>query len=87
MPSILFAGNKKYIPTFKNNVSEGMTGTGDSESRSIISYNGALLDVSKLMEQLERSEKARLDADEKLKSLQQELGMYGIHCRLECNIS
>lgn len=56
-------------------MSEEITRTGDSESKSIISFNGALLDVAKLMEQLDRSEKARLDADEKLKSLQQELGM------------
>lgn len=75
MFSISFIGNKKYIPSFRNDMSEEMTRTGDSESKSIISFNGALLDVAKLMEQLDRSEKARLDADEKLKSLQQELGM------------
>lgn len=41
---------------------------------SLVSYKGAFVDVGKLMEQLEKSEKARLEADEKLKVLQQQLG-------------
>lgn len=72
----LAAGNKKYIPSFKNtanDISEETTGNGEGSSRSLIFCNGALIDVAKMMEQLERSERARLEADEKLQSLQLEL--------------
>lgn len=74
-------GNKKYIPSLKFSSKEIETNNAeskdDSTNHAMISYQGALVDVGKLMEQLERSEKARLDADEKVKALQLQLGE---HC-------
>lgn len=40
----------------------------------VVKYEGSLVDISKLMQQLERSEKARNDTEEKLKELQRDLG-------------
>lgn len=72
-------GNKKYIPSLKYPSKEAETSNTEeneeSPNLSLISYQGALVDVGKLMEQLERSEKARLDTDEIVKVLQLQLGM------------
>ncbi|KAG8199715.1 hypothetical protein JTE90_022161 [Oedothorax gibbosus] len=73
----LAAGNKKYIPSLKFPSKEIETSDteskDDSSNQSMISYQGALVDVGKLMQQLERSEKARLDTDEKVKAVQLQL--------------
>lgn len=42
---------------------------------SIIMYKGSLLDVEKLVSQLKRSEKARLDTEDRMMELQQELSV------------
>lgn len=46
----------------------------NGSNSSLISYQGAFIDVGKLMEQIERSEKARLNTDENVKELQIQLG-------------
>ena len=40
----------------------------------MIKHEGSLVDIGKLMQQLERSEKARSDTEDKLRELQKELG-------------
>ncbi|GBN53568.1 Cell division cycle and apoptosis regulator protein 1 [Araneus ventricosus] len=71
----LAAGNKKYIPSLKYVPADN--GNSDKKENglnsSLISYQGALVDVGKLMEQIERSEKARLNTDESVKELQIQL--------------
>lgn len=42
-------------------------------SEGFVMYKGSLLDVEKLVSQLQRSEKARLDTEERLMELQHEL--------------
>ena len=39
-------------------------------------YGGSLVDISKLMQQLEKSDNTRSNTEEKLKELQKELCMY-----------
>ncbi|KAL7643954.1 UNVERIFIED_CONTAM: hypothetical protein RMT77_005966 [Armadillidium vulgare] len=42
-------------------------------STGVVKYEGSLVDIGKLMQQLERSERARSDTEEKLKELQKDL--------------
>ncbi|XP_035205018.1 cell division cycle and apoptosis regulator protein 1-like isoform X2 [Stegodyphus dumicola] len=70
----LAIGNKKCIPLFKTGEVESIEETKEESNKSsLVNYQGALVDVGKLMEQLERSEKACLEADEKLKALEIDL--------------
>ncbi|OAD53672.1 Cell division cycle and apoptosis regulator protein 1 [Eufriesea mexicana] len=79
----LALGNKKLLPVF---VGSGPLSkrarredafTEQSEESNIpegfVMYKGSLLDVEKLVSQLKRSEKARLDTEERLMELQHEL--------------
>ncbi|XP_043679159.1 cell division cycle and apoptosis regulator protein 1-like isoform X1 [Vespula pensylvanica] len=81
----LALGNKKLLPVF---VSSGPPSkrarrddksTGITEEESIpegfVIYKGSLLDVEKLVGQLKRSEKARLDTENRMIELQNELGI------------
>ncbi|KAF7387308.1 hypothetical protein HZH68_012985 [Vespula germanica] len=81
----LALGNKKLLPVF---VSSGPPSkrarrddksTGITEEESIpegfVLYKGSLLDVEKLVGQLKRSEKARLDTENRMIELQNELGI------------
>lgn len=52
------------------NVSKGPPDVSDA---GLVMYNGALLDIAKLLQQLQRSEKARIDTEQKLSDLQDEL--------------
>ncbi|GFT00938.1 cell division cycle and apoptosis regulator protein 1 [Nephila pilipes] len=72
----LAAGNKKYILSLNASMESGSSsidGKENGTSLSLVPYQGALVDVGKLMEQIERSEKARLDTDESVKELQIQL--------------
>lgn len=81
----LALGNKKLLPVF---VSSGPPSkrarrddksTGITEEESIpegfVLYKGSLLDVEKLIGQLKRSEKARVDTENRMIELQNELGI------------
>nr|XP_042913039.1 cell division cycle and apoptosis regulator protein 1 [Parasteatoda tepidariorum] len=72
----LAAGNKKYIPSLKSVCNENIKDEENSSNASLVSYNGAFVDIGKLMEQLDKSERARFEADDKLKMLQQQLGKH-----------
>ncbi|KAF8781684.1 cell division cycle and apoptosis regulator protein 1-like [Argiope bruennichi] len=71
----LAIGNKKYIPSLKHVPMDNCNSVKkeNGSNSSLISYQGALVDVGKLMEQIERSEKARLNTDESVKELQIQL--------------
>lgn len=79
----LALGNKKLLPVFvgggppsKRARREDTVG-GQFEEATIpegfVMYKGSLLDVEKLVSQLKRSEKARLDTEERMMELQHEL--------------
>ncbi|XP_067008402.2 cell division cycle and apoptosis regulator protein 1 isoform X2 [Anabrus simplex] len=74
-------GNKRLLPVFSAGLPPSKrarkdTGT-ENETVSIpegyMMHKGALLDVEKLMEQLQRSERARLETESKMMSLKQDL--------------
>ncbi|XP_032674232.1 cell division cycle and apoptosis regulator protein 1-like isoform X1 [Odontomachus brunneus] len=81
----LALGNKKLLPVFVGSgpvskrarredcilekTDEEMTPEG------IVTYKGSLLDVEKLVSQLKRSEKARLDTEDRMMELQHELNV------------
>ncbi|GFQ79820.1 cell division cycle and apoptosis regulator protein 1 [Trichonephila clavata] len=73
----LAAGNKKYIPSLNyvpmKSRSNSIDGKEETSCLSLVPYQGALIDVGKLIEQIERSEKARLNTDESVKELQIQL--------------
>lgn len=72
----LAAGNKKYIPSLNYVPMDGgdsVDGKEEGSSLSLVPFQGALVDIGKLMEQIERSEKARLNTDESVKELQIQL--------------
>jgi hypothetical protein len=76
----LAVGNKKLLPIFVGE--EGISkkikinGTGSEETPSsddgLVTFRGALVDVGKLMSQLERSEKARLETETRMVTLKNE---------------
>lgn len=81
----MFAGNKKLLPVFVGSgpvskrarredcvLEESDEGT---TSEGIVIYKGSLLDVEKLVSQLKRSEKARLDTEDRMMELQHELNV------------
>ncbi|KOX75232.1 Cell division cycle and apoptosis regulator protein 1 [Melipona quadrifasciata] len=79
----LALGNKKLLPVFvgsgpasKRARREDALAEQSEESNvseGFVMYKGSLLDVEKLVSQLKRSEKARLDTEERLMELQHEL--------------
>ncbi|VEN50444.1 unnamed protein product [Callosobruchus maculatus] len=70
----LAVGNKGLLPVFKDNESikeksnVAQEQNDDQEGRFVM-FNGSLVDVGKLMAQLERSEKARLDTESRMVDL------------------
>ncbi|XP_031842114.1 cell division cycle and apoptosis regulator protein 1 isoform X2 [Nomia melanderi] len=79
----LALGNKKLLPVFVGSGPPSKRARRDntlaehSEESTIpegyVMYKGSLLDVEKLVSQLKRSEKARLDTEERMMELQHEL--------------
>lgn len=79
----MFAGNKKLLPVFvgsgppskRARREDCVMEKGDEETipEGIVMYKGSLLDVEKLVSQLKRSEKARLDTEDRMMELQHEL--------------
>ncbi|XP_043273869.1 cell division cycle and apoptosis regulator protein 1-like isoform X2 [Venturia canescens] len=78
----LALGNKKLLPVFvgggpasKRARREDTTENSEGEfiSDGFIMYKGSLLDVEKLVSQLKRSEKARLDTEARMMEIQHEL--------------
>ncbi|XP_015521013.2 cell division cycle and apoptosis regulator protein 1 isoform X1 [Neodiprion lecontei] len=83
----LALGNKKLLPVFlgsgpaskRARREDGESGECEGESipEGFVLYKGSLLDVEKLVSQLKRSEKARLDTEARMMELQHELGSVG----------
>lgn len=79
----MFTGNKKLLPVFvgsgppskRARREDCIVGKSDEETipEGIVMYKGSLLDVEKLVSQLKRSEKARLDTEDRMMELQHEL--------------
>nr|CAI5835221.1 unnamed protein product [Callosobruchus analis] len=67
-------GNKGLLPVFKDNESIRNRSNveqdeNDQDEGRFVMFNGSLVDVGKLMAQLERSEKARLDTESRMVDL------------------
>ncbi|XP_076053970.1 cell division cycle and apoptosis regulator protein 1-like isoform X3 [Oratosquilla oratoria] len=82
---ILAQGNNSLLPVFLDAVpvekSMSKKNTKGKEEintsgTGLIMYEGSLVDVGKLLQQLERSDKARSDTEEKLKELQKDLALF-----------
>lgn len=81
----LALGNKKLLPVFvgsgppskRARREDSLTDQTEesSVSEGFVMYKGSLLDVEKLVSQLKRSEKARLDTEERMMELQHELSI------------
>ncbi|XP_012149485.2 cell division cycle and apoptosis regulator protein 1 [Megachile rotundata] len=80
----LALGNKKLLPVFvgsgppskRARREDSLTEQSEeSVSEGFVMYKGSLLDVEKLVSQLKRSEKARLDTEERMMELQHELSI------------
>lgn len=79
----LALGNKRLLPVFvgsgpvskRARREDCVLETNDEETtpEGIVMYKGSLLDVEKLVSQLKRSEKARLDTEDRMMELQHEL--------------
>lgn len=79
----MFTGNKKLLPVFvgsgppskRARREDCIVEKTDEETipEGIVMYKGSLLDVEKLVSQLKRSEKARLDTEDRMMELQHEL--------------
>lgn len=79
----IFVGNKKLLPVFvgsgppskRARREDCILEKNDEEiiPESIVLYKGSLLDVEKLVGQLKRSEKARLDTENRMMEIQHEL--------------
>ncbi|XP_011643482.1 cell division cycle and apoptosis regulator protein 1-like isoform X1 [Pogonomyrmex barbatus] len=79
----LALGNKKLLPVFvgsgppskRARREDCIVEKADEETipEGIVTYKGSLLDVEKLVSQLKRSEKARLDTEDRMMELQHEL--------------
>ncbi|RZC40237.1 cell division cycle and apoptosis regulator protein 1-like, partial [Asbolus verrucosus] len=76
----LAVGNKKLLPIFVGEESPPkktkVNGSGSEDAPSsedgLVTFRGALVDVGKLMSQLERSEKARMETETRMVSLKNE---------------
>lgn len=79
----ILTGNKRLLPVFvgsgpvskRARREDCVLETNDEETtpEGIVMYKGSLLDVEKLVSQLKRSEKARLDTEDRMMELQHEL--------------
>ncbi|XP_020290143.1 cell division cycle and apoptosis regulator protein 1-like isoform X2 [Pseudomyrmex gracilis] len=79
----LALGNKKLLPVFVGSGPPSKRARredcvmerndGETIPEGIVMYKGSLLDVEKLVSQLKRSEKARLDTEDRMMELQHEL--------------
>ncbi|XP_012285928.1 cell division cycle and apoptosis regulator protein 1 [Orussus abietinus] len=79
----LALGNKKLLPVFvdsgppskraRREDSTNHQNEGEIPTDGFVMYKGSLLDVEKLISQLRRSEKARLDTEDRMMELQHEL--------------
>lgn len=84
----LAMGNNALLPTFMDQIMASMANqdkllnkkdkTGIKEevtvsATTMINYEGSIISIGKLMQQLERSQKARTDTEDKLRQLQKEL--------------
>lgn len=79
----IFVGNKKLLPVFvgsgppskRARREDCILEKNDEETipEGIVLYKGSLLDVEKLVGQLKRSEKARLDTENRMMEIQHEL--------------
>ncbi|KAI4460282.1 cell division cycle and apoptosis regulator protein [Holotrichia oblita] len=72
----LAVGNKRLVPVFRDDEPPFKKAAFESENSSIddglVTFRGALVDVAKLMAQLERSDKARIDTENKMVDLKSE---------------
>lgn len=81
----MFTGNKRLLPVFvgggpvskRARREDCILEKTDEEAtpEGIVTYKGSLLDVEKLVSQLKRSEKARLDTEDRMMELQHELNV------------
>lgn len=65
---IWLTGNRPLLPSQKTKRE-----TEDSDSGSLIVYNGAMVDVGSMLQKLDKSEKAREEIEQKL--MQQDIKM------------
>merc|ERR1711899_38762 len=63
-------GFRAYLSKPKSSKSVSSSSTNSSSSEGICNYRGSVIDVTKLLDQLKRSEKARSDTESQLKSAQ-----------------
>lgn len=70
-------GNRPLLPSQKTKRE-----TEDSDSGSLIVYNGAMVDVGSMLQKLDKSEKAREEIEQKLMQQDTKMGNAYSHCRL-----
>nr|ATX63074.1 apoptosis regulator protein 1 [Locusta migratoria] len=88
-------GNKRFLPVFTHFGSAGSPPSkrarrdipdegkeSSSTPEGFLMYKGCLLDIEKLMQQLQRSEKARLDTENKMMNIKHDLGVMKEHTKL-----
>lgn len=90
-----FIGNKKLLPVFvgggpaskRARREDCILEKSDEEMtpEGIVMYKGSLLDVEKLVSQLKRSEKARLDTEDRMMELQHEVTVINEKCAKQTN--
>lgn len=56
--------------------------TEDSDSGSLIVYNGAMVDVGSMLQKLDKSEKAREEIEQKLMKQDTKMGKTLSHCHV-----
>ncbi|CAL4122590.1 unnamed protein product, partial [Meganyctiphanes norvegica] len=81
----LALGNNGLLPTFMDQLIDAAAKSSNKKDKlgvkdevavsatTMISYEGTIISIGKLMQQLERSQKARTDTEDKLRQLQKEL--------------
>ncbi|KAG5877922.1 hypothetical protein JTB14_020960 [Gonioctena quinquepunctata] len=67
----LALGNKRMLPIFQNGVDSNKSGYTELQE-GFAHYKGSLVDISKLMSQLERSEKTRIETEARMVDLKNE---------------
>lgn len=68
-------GNRPLLPSQKTKRE-----TADSDSGSLIVYNGAMVDVGSMLQKLDKSEKAREEIEQKLIQQDTKMGTVYSHC-------
>ncbi|XP_059474475.1 cell division cycle and apoptosis regulator protein 1-like isoform X2 [Neocloeon triangulifer] len=73
----LAEGNHKLLPIFSGEPRRAQAGNNGGQTASsnseVVIYKGCVVDVGKLMQQLERIEKSRVDSEEKIVVLEKQL--------------